>query len=573
MSEDQPSPEAPKRPQDDTAEPKSAASFVAVGILASRIFGLVRERAIAYFFGVSAHADVWQFVSKAPNILQNLLGEGTISASFIPVYSRMIDDGRHEDAGRLAGAIFGLLLAVAAVLTLLGIVFAGPIVTVLAPGFAGDAALVAAGEASFDRFELAVRAVRIMFPMAGVLVLAAWALAILNSHRRFLLPYLAPVLWNLSLIGGLITAAVFYLDSPFDIPAAGLDLATLDRLLFAACWGAFVGGALQFLVQLPVVMRTMSHFKFSFSTKVDGVKETIRTFFPVVAGRGVAQISSYIDLIFASFIAVGALSALRYGVMLYMLPVSLFGMSVAASELPELSRLADSRVGRFLERTRRSLRQIAFLTVPTAVGYLAFGFLIVGAVLRTGQFEINGNWLAYFVLAGYTLGLVATTMSRLLQNAFFALKDTKTPAKIAAMRVGISALVGVPLMFWLDSFALTEIVDIPAAEQPLFLGAVGLAVGASAGAWAELAMLRITLGRKTDDFALPMMATAKMVGLALIATVPALLLWRVLPDWHIALQAIPVVGLYATVYLGIAYALGFDEIDAWVGRFARRFKK
>ncbi|MGD2116160.1 MAG: lipid II flippase MurJ, partial [Acidobacteriota bacterium] len=171
--------------------------IVAGGILASRVFGFLRQRAIAHFFGTSPHADVFVFALRAPNILQNLLGEGTLSASFIPVYSRMLEEGREEEAGRFAGAIFGLLLALAGGLALLGVLFAEPIVAVLAAGFLGDSGAV-------DRYPLAVTAVRITFPMVGVLVLHAWALGILNSHRRFFLPYVAPVLWNGAIIAALV---------------------------------------------------------------------------------------------------------------------------------------------------------------------------------------------------------------------------------------------------------------------------------------------------------------------------------------------------------------------------------
>ena len=479
-------------PDDDSTTPapetprKSAASTVAAGILSSRIVGLIRERVLAYFFGVGAHADVVQFAFRAPNLLQNLLGEGTISAAFIPIYSRMIENGRPRDAGRFAGAIFGLLLAAAAGVALLGIVAAEPIVTVLAYGWTDDAALVAQGTLPINRFELAVNVVRIMFPMAGLLVLAAWALGVLNSHRRFFVPYVAPVLWNVAIISGVVGGAYLYAGTPWASTPEALPNATLNQLVVATCIGALAGGVLQFLVQLPVVGRAMPSFRFSISTRVDGVREALRAFGPVVAGRGVAQISGYIDMFLAALLAAGALSALRFGLLFYMLPISLFGMSVAASELPELSRLTDDRVQSFLARVRRSLRQILFLTTPTVIGYLAFGFLIVGALLRTGSFNVNGNWLVYLVLVTYSLGLLATTMSRLLQNAFYALGDTTTPAWIAVLRVTVSAALAVPLMVWLDGFALADVVGIPPADQPLFLGALGLGLGATGGAWVEL---------------------------------------------------------------------------------------
>ncbi len=144
--------------------------------------------ATAFFFGVSAYADVFRIALRAPNLLQNLLGEGTISAAFIPIYSRMLEEGREQDAGRFAGAIFGLVLSVASTLVLLGIAFAPVITGFFVPGWIDDAARVSFGEIEVNRFDLTVRAVRIVFPMTGILVLSAWALGVLNSHRRFFLP-------------------------------------------------------------------------------------------------------------------------------------------------------------------------------------------------------------------------------------------------------------------------------------------------------------------------------------------------------------------------------------------------
>ena len=546
------------------AEGESAAGSVAGGILLSRILGLLRERTVAYFFGVGAHADVLQVAFKSPNLLQNLLGEGTISAAFIPIYSRLIEEERHEAAARFAGAIFGLLLAAAGGVTLLGVVFAEPIVTVLAPGFLDDAARVAAGDLPLNRFDLAVRAVRIIFPMAGVLVLSAWALGVLNSHRQFFVPYVAPALWNAAIIATLFGGGYALAGTP-GAPAA-LSSDALTRLLLIACAGAFGGGLLQFGVQLPFVVRQMEGFQFSVSTRVEGVREALNAFGPVVASRGVAQLSAYLDLFLASWLAVGALSALRYAQLLYMLPISLFGMSVAASELPELSRLTEEKVAAFSARLRRSLRQIAFLTVPTVVGYLAFGVLLVGALFRTGQFQAASTWLVTIVLGGYSLGILATTFSRLLQNAFYAIGDTKTPAWIAVLRVTVSTVVAVPVMFWLDTIPLAEVAG-PMGGDPLFLGALGLSLGATVGAWGEVLALRWWLRVPLPDARIPWGAVGRMTGLALAALGPAAAVWWGLPAWNMLLVAPLVVAGYAAIYLGAAWGLGVDEIEVWTRRF------
>ncbi len=548
-------------------EPKrSAASVVAGGIFSSRILGLARTVAEGYFFGASAHGDVLQVAFKGPNLLQNLLGEGTLSAAFIPTYSAMLKEGRAEEAGRFAGAIFGLLLAVATGVALLGFVFAEAIVSVIVPGWADDAAKVAAGEIAVDRFALLARAIRYTFPMAALLVLSAWALGVLNSHRRFFLPYFAPVAWNAAILAAMFAVAFTFVDgSPFGL--SGFSDGVQTQILFGAFAGALVGGALQFGVQLPLVAKELTGFRLSFSTKVPGVRQALRAFGPVVAGRGVYQISTYLDIFLAGWLAAGALSSLRYALVLYLLPVSLFGLSVAASELPELSRITGEEMRPFLRRLDKSMSQVLFLTVPTFVGYLGLGLLIVSAVFERGTFGTNDAWLVYAILCGYSLGLVATTVARLLQNAFYALGNTKTPARIAAVRVVVSAMVAVPLMFTLDRFPVAGTVGFFASGRALYFGAVGLAVGATAGAWVELWHLLAALRRGGPSFRLPWGRCAQMVGMALAALGPAAALWWALPAWPALALAPLVVGAYAAAYLGLAHLLGFSELKAWTHRF------
>ncbi len=543
---------------------KNAAGVVAGGILASRLVGFARERVVAHFFGLGAYADVFQVAFRGPNLLQNLLGEGTISAAFIPIYSKMIEQGREREAGRFAGAVFGLLLALTAVLSLAGILFAEPVVTVFAVGFRADAAAVVAGELPIDRFELAVRAVRIIFPMTGLLVLSAWCLGVLNSHRRFFLPYFAPTLWNAVIIAALIVGARMTL---------GLSADARTDLLFAAFYGAFLGGFLQFAVQAPSVFRLLRGFRFSLSAKVAGVREALRAFGPAVAGRGVYQLSSYLDLLLASILAAGAVSALRPAQMLYILPISLFGMSVAASELPELSRFGAKKTEAFAQRLVRALRQMLFLTIPTCIGYLAFGLLIVGALFRTGEFGSEDAWLVYLVLAGYSLGLLATAMSRLLQNAFYARKNTRTPARIAALRVVVSTVVAVPVMLLLDGVAVGAVAGLETEARTLYLGSLGLAAGATVGAWIELWRLQRSLGSLLPAFRLPWASVRRMTATALVAAAPAGIAWFFLPRLPIAVEALIVVSVYATGYLGAAFMQRAPELDRLPGRFVRRGKQ
>ncbi len=555
----------------DDATPKGAApsgaSSVALGILLSKLGGLVREMVLARCFGVGPHADVLRSAFRAPNLLQNLLGEQTLSAAFIPYYSRMLAEGRREEAGRFAGAVFGLLVAAVSTLVLAGVLLAPAIVSVLAAGFRGDAALVAAGEASVDRFALTVRAVRIIFPMTGLLVLSAWALGVLNSHRRFLLPYLSPLVWNASIVIALLWAAggVAFRSASAPAPAS-----QLEHWLFAVCFGALAGGLAQFGVQLPLVFRLMRGFRVSLSRRVAGVREALRALGPAIAGRGVVQLSAYIDIFLASWLATGAPSALGYAVILINLPLGAFGMSVAAAELPELSRSDPAKAGRRVaERIDRALRQSTFVVAPSVVGYLVFGFLAAGLVFRGGSFTLESNVLVYVVLLAYTLGLLPSVISRLLQNTFFALRDTRTPARIATVRLASSAFLGALLMLWLDRYSVAGTFGLEGAAQDLYLGAVGLALAGSFGAWCELALLRHALRRRLPEVRLPARYIAGRLLLAAVLAGPGLVLWYLLPAAGVAVQALLVLPCYVLCYLGVAWWRKTPELDLWLGRLRR----
>jgi putative peptidoglycan lipid II flippase len=241
-------------PEDEHPAPEGASTSVSsavvgAGIFLSRIAGLVREAVIAGYLGTTLYADAFRAGLRMPNVLQNLLGEGTLSASFIPVYSELLQQGRKEDAGRVAGAIFALLLAFAGAISLFGVLFAPQIVDVFLLGYEGE------------RRELTIAITRIIFPMTGVLVLSAWSLGILNSHRNFFLPYFAPVLWNAAIIATAVAVG------------RGMDPAALA---VALAWGALAGGVLQFGVQLPTVLRLERSLKIRWDLKMAEVREAIR---------------------------------------------------------------------------------------------------------------------------------------------------------------------------------------------------------------------------------------------------------------------------------------------------------
>jgi putative peptidoglycan lipid II flippase len=537
-------------------------------MLLSKLAGLLRDKVLANYLGVAGHADVLRAALRAANNLQNLLGEQALSAAFVPIYARLLAEGREREARRFAGAIFGLLVALVSILVLVCVLAAPWIAWLTAWGFHGDAAEVAAGTKEVDRFALLVRALRLAFPMTGILVLSAWALAVLNGHRRFFLSYLAPVLWNGSMISLVLVAAwrSGYLGRPNDaLPA------TLEEWLFAAILGALIGGALQFLVQVPLVVRLSGGFEPSLDFAAPGVRTALKAFWPALAGRGVVQLSLYVDLFLCTLLRDGATAAVGFAAGLVNLVMGVFGMSVAAVELPELSTENETHAAdRLIARIERAVRQSLFVVLPAVVGYLAFGFLVVVLTLRGGRFGVGANWLVYLLLVAYSVGLPASTVSRLVQNAFFALGDTKTPARIALARLALSGSLGALLMLQLDTIAVADLVAVPLGEDPLFLGAVGLGLASGLGAWFELLLLRHALRRRLPTLRLPWTYGLGRIAISLIATTPALALWLVLAERSVYLQAAAVLPTYMLTYLAYALWRREPEIDLWLGRVGRR---
>jgi putative peptidoglycan lipid II flippase len=535
----EPNPEEPK--------PRSSAvgsAMVAAGIFLSRIAGLVREAVIAGYLGTTLYADAFRAGLRMPNVLQNLLGEGTLSASFIPVYSELLQQGRKEDAGRVAGAIFALLLALAGAISLIGVVFAPQIVDVFLLGYEGE------------RRELTIAITRVIFPMTGVLVLSAWSLGILNSHRHFFLPYFAPVLWNAAIIG---TAVLV---------GRGMDPA---GLAVALAWGALAGGVLQFGVQLPAVLRLERSLRIRWDLKMAEVREAIRNAGPAIMGRGVVQLSAWLDVFLASLLAIGAVSVILYAQTLYILPISLFGMSVAAAELPELSRQRQGTAEVLRARASGGLERIAFYVLPAFFGYLLLGDVIVAGIYQRGEFTADDTLRVYLALAALSIGLVATTASRMLSSTFFALRDTATPARYAAVRVALSVTIGVSLMLTLEGVTVDKVgLHVPGGPLShldvggMPLGVVGLALGTGIAAWVEWALLKRALRRRIGAVGGRPAMLARMAAAALLATAAGWGVRLLLPPGalHATFVAVLVLGAYGIVYFGAAAAMGLEQSTA-----------
>src|SRR5262245_41045455 len=242
----------------------------------SRLAGFARQRAFGYYFGLqSVPADAFNAAFRIPNFLQNLFGEGALSASFIPVYAGLLARGERREADRVAGAVASLLALVVSVMVLVGVLATPYLIPLIAPGFTGE------------KRALALVLVRILFPAVGLTVMSAWCLGILNSHHRFLLSYSASVVWN-----GAMIATLLLFGGTTALPRLAEDLA----------WGSVVGSALMVVVQLPAIVRLAPHLRFALDTTSAHVRSVTANFFPVFVSRGVVQLSGYVDTLIASLL-------------------------------------------------------------------------------------------------------------------------------------------------------------------------------------------------------------------------------------------------------------------------------
>ncbi|WP_395844237.1 murein biosynthesis integral membrane protein MurJ [Archangium violaceum] len=534
----------------------SGALFVAAGILASKLVGLVRERVFAHYLGNGIAAAVFKAALRIPNFLQNLFGEGVLSGSFIPVYAGLLGKGDPKEADRVAGAVFGLLALATSVMVAVGMLATPLFVDTIAPGFEGEAR------------SMAIQLVRILFPGTGMLVMSAWCLGVLNSHRKFLLSYLAPVVWNAAIIATLVVA--------------GMRGLTEERLAVVLAYGVVAGCLLQFLVQVPSVMKVLGHFRPTLSTASASVRQVLRSFSTVVLGRGVVQISAYVDTSYASLIADRALSTLTYAQTIYLIPVSLFGMAISAAELPEMSRAAgagEEVAGKLRSRLEAGARRIAFFVVPSSAALLLIGDVVAGALLQTGRFTASDTRYLWYVLMGSSVGLVASALGRLYASTFYALKDTRTPLRFAVIRVVVGAALA-----WFLALRLPGLVGLPE-----YLGTAFLPLAGGLMAWFEAQMLRRTLAAQIGHVRMPE-SMPKLWGAAIAAGLTGLgikvALTKVLgptpgvtewggsllppPDLHPVLLFLAVVLPFGAVYFGITGALGIPEAKSVLNRVLRR---
>jgi putative peptidoglycan lipid II flippase len=505
---------------------KGAALLVASGILLSRLAGLIRQTMMARYLGAGMAADAFNAAFRIPNMLQNLFGEGVLSASFIPEYAGLLGKGDEKEATRLAGAVAGMLALTASI--------------------------------TGEKRDLTVLLTRILFPGAGFLVFSAWCLGILNSHRRFFMSYTAPVVWNLAMV---VTLIVFHSNH------------NEVQLAMYLAWGSVVGSALQFAIQLPQVFQLTRGIRPRLTAAAESVRNVFRNFVPAFVGRGVVQLSAYVDAWLASYLGNGAVSSFTYAQAIYVLPISLFGMAISAAELPAMSRAVGTtaEIGAYLRgRLRDGLERIAYFIVPSVVALLALGDLIVHLLFESGRFQRGNTIWVWQILIGSCVGLLASTMGRLYSSTFYAMRDTRTPLRFAIVRVVLTTGLG-----YLFALVLPPMLGIDRR-----LGAAGLTASAGLAGWVEFFLLRRELDKRIGQTRL---IPSRMARLWLAALAGATIPWiyklavdRGSPVFgahenavHSKLMAFVLLGVYGLTYIALTAAFRIPEAANVIDR-ARR---
>ena len=506
-----------------------ATLIVMFGIGVSRVFGLVREQVIAYFFGRAAAYSAFVAAYKVPNLVRVLLGEGNLSASFIPVLAEaMKDEDDPEAARRLSRGVLGLLLAAVGVVTLAGMAAAPALAWVVAPGF--DPGLR----------ELVERLIVVLFPTVAFMVGGAWCMGVLHAHGRFFWPNFAPMFWSVVSAGALI---------------AFVGRVDMDPVYILA-WGVVAGSAVQLAVQLPATKAALGTLMPGRGWKDPRVKRVVALFLPMLLGTGVAQISTLVDIQIATFLTEQSVATLAYAQRLYTLPLSLFGVAIAQVALPTL---AHEAVGRPPEAIRAELdeawRRMAFFLVPSTLGLAAFGRPAISLLFERGRFDAADTTAVTWVLAGYAAGLLAYGSVRLLATAFYAFQDTRTPVEVAVGALAVNVALGIALAW--------------------AIGTPGIAVATASAAAANAAILAVLLRRRIGRLLEPGAAgeTLRVVAAAVAAgaggLVPYLAILERWPDWGLPARLGSTAGLYAGVaaaYFAVAGLLGVRRGRRFLGR-------
>jgi len=515
-----------------------AAGIVGLAVMCSRVLGLVREQIFAGLFGGGRAMDAFTVAFRTPNLLRDMFAEGALSTAFVTTFTKKISTEGEESAWKLASKVATLTVVFLSIITVLGIAIAPWLVKFFAPGF--DA----------EKAALTVLLARIMYPFILLVSLAALAMGMLNAKNVFGVPAMASSFFNIgSILGGV--GVGYWLDPKFG-PKALIGLAI----------GTLIGGAMQFLVQVPSLRKAGFHYRPDFKWNDSGVKTILALMGPAIVAASSVQVNVMINTMFASNLGDGPIFWLQIAFRLMQLPLGLFGVALGTVTLPVLARsIAEDKPIEFRQNLAKGLRLAFLLTIPSMLGLMVLAEPIISVLYQHGRFDAHQTAQAALALKFYAVGLVAYSAMKVLVPAFYAKDLRKTPMYVSFVAIGVNLGLN-----WLFTFHLG-------------LGHRGLALSTGCVALINFAILYFLMHRKTGR-----LETRSLVVLLLKLAIPCALLvgicWAGLhwpmAQWatqHIAPKAMWLgltIGAAATAFFGSALLFRIDEIDDVVGVFRRK---
>lgn len=512
------------QPHEDAHSIAQAAGLIGAATFSSRVLGFVRDMVLARLLGASASADAFYVAYRIPNLLRELLAEGSMSSAFIPVFTEYHARKSKQETWELASAAFTTLLSIVTCVTLVGIFASPALVWVLGWGFHDDP----------DKFRLTTLLTQIMFPYLLFISLAALTMGILNSLRAFAAPALAPVFFNVSVITAALVIAPF-----LDQPVVGIAI------------GVVLGGFVQFVIQLPGVQRRGFSLAWRFDPGHPGVRRIGTLLVPTLLGMSVTQVNLTVSTILASFFQ-GGPTYLFYGMRLIQFPLGIFGVALATAILPTLSAQAARMAHEELRQTLGfALRMIWFIILPAMAGLMLLRRPIIHLFFEHGVFTSHDTGETAAVLFAYAAGLWAFAGLRIVVTAFYSLQDTKTPAFAALAAMVVNVILSFALM-------------IP-------LRYVGLALATALSAIVNVSTLILILNNRLGG--IDWRSFGHSALRSLVAIVPVLLscLWVAgLAVWEREADWIPKgimlfvgIGLSITGYMGTHALFRSEELEVY----------
>ncbi len=556
----EPQPEKPATKQTSVAK---SAGIVSIAVMFSRVLGLAREMIFARYFGAGFLNDAYQVAFRIPNVLRDLFAEGALSAAFVKVFTDYQINKSEREAWKLASLVMNALAVVLSIITILGILFSRQFVDLIAKGF------------SPEKAALATTLTQIMFPFILLVALAAVAMGVLNTKGIFGIPASASTVFNIvSIFVGL--GMAYWLSGGGWLNTASEDAvppSAAQWAIIGMAIGTLIGGAAQFLMQVPSLYRVGFRFSPILSFTDEGVRKVMPLMAPAILGTSAVQINVLVNTFFVSDIN-GGISWLGYAFRLMQFPIGVFGVAVGTASVPVLSRMAsEGKFDDFRQTLSSSLKLVFLLTLPSACGLIVLGQPIISLIYEHGgKFTAADTNMTAYALAGYAIGLTGYAAIKVLSPAFYALNDAKTPMIIALCSIAVNALASYGFRQVLGNYGVTE-------ATPYGYGHVGVALATSSVALVNFFALALMMRKRISRIGGGEIISA-FVKIAIASAIMSAVCYS---SYHFLanqfgaktltfkfVEALVPIALGGITFVGMAKILRVNEVNNLYNSFARK---